>query len=79
MLVNDYVRLPKRTPENTPFMIRSDLRDRLGLNRDFPDYWVVNPFDGRITNVENMIIWVFVLWGFLRFFDLSRLIFITHK
>ena len=73
MLISDYMRLPHKNPDNTPYMIRNDLRDRLGLNRVYSDFWVFNPFDGKITNIENIVIWVLTLWGFLRLIDLGRL------
>jgi hypothetical protein len=73
MLINDWVRLPRKQKD---FTILVDLRSKLGLNCVYPDYWEINSFDGKITNIEHIIIWVLMFWGFLRLIDLGRLIFV---
>jgi hypothetical protein len=73
MLINDYVRLPVKHKEYT---ILVDLRSKLGLTQVYSDYWTINSFDGKITNIEHIIIWILMFWGFLRLIDLGRIIFV---
>ena len=71
MLINDWIRIPLKVGDPDSFAMRKNLYEKTG--RFYPDYWVINSFDGKITNIENIIIWIFMFWGFLRGIDLMRL------
>lgn len=38
----------------------------------YPDYWRFDFFDKKISNIENIVMMICMLWGFMRLIDLSR-------
>lgn len=55
------------------------IRDMSWLYEDPSMFWVMCPGDGIITNIENVFIWVFYLWGFMRLLDFFRLVDLKEK
>jgi len=41
----------------------------------FPYYWELDIGNGRISNIENIIIGVSLLWGIMRLVDLFRIMY----
>ena len=69
MLIGDYVTIPKSYEiENYTYGLAYHNK----YINTFPDYWTIAVGDGKITNIENIIICIFNLWGFLRILDLTR-------
>lgn len=71
MLIFNYMDVPKI----------SEKRDFVFGVSDFNDFHIKRGFDyslsfsdKKISNLENSIIWVTLLWGFMRLFDLMRFI-----
>ena len=75
MLIGDYMTLPRRT-DDPDFIYGIEFNNIYSMEKD---YWVICVGDGKITNIENIIIWVFMLWGLLRGFDLIRFFMVNYK
>ena len=57
--------------EDSDYYVGKNLVDsRLSVKKDF---WKWELGDGMISNIENIVIGVFTLWGFLRLFDLFKI------
>ena len=63
--------------DNMEWFAGKDLADRY-INYN-PYFFEIKIGNGRITNIENIIIWVCFLWGFMRLIDLVKLKIIYDK
>lgn len=70
MLIGDYVNLP-HTYEIDNYSPVVEYFNAKYVTV-YPDYWEISVGDGKITNIEHIIIMIFMLWGFLRVIDLLR-------
>jgi len=69
MLIGDYMTIPKTS--EMPEFNYGLARHNQYINK-YPDYWFIQVGDGKITNIENIVICIFNLWGFLRIIDLTQ-------
>lgn len=70
MLISDYMTLPKRRED--PNWWAGKERFEKYVTKNFS--WRISPGDRFISNIENIIIWILMLWGFLRCIDLLKII-----
>jgi len=70
MLVGDYLNLPHKH-EIVNYSPTVEFFNAKYVNV-YPDYWKISVGDGKITQIEHIIIFIFMLWGFLRIIDLLR-------
>lgn len=72
LLISNYVNIPKRGGD--PNYIYG-FNFETYYTREYPDFWRIDlGTDHKITNIENIIIWIFMFWGFLRVIDLERIL-----
>lgn len=70
MLIGDYITIPKRS-DDPDYIYGFDYSYH--YEKKYPDFWSIKIGDGKITNIEHIIIWICLFWGFLRIIDLTRL------
>ena len=78
LLINNFMNIPVKGSydfiKNNPDYIRG-FDYSFYYEVDYPDFWVVDlGNDHKITNIENIVIWIFMFWGFLRVIDLQRIL-----
>lgn len=69
LFIPNYLNLPKIS-EDHGFIFGVDNFYDPRIKTPFD--WSISLDDGKISNLENSIIWVFMLWGFLRLIDIMR-------
>lgn len=68
MLIFNYLDVPKMS--NSHF-VNIDIPNKYyPVKQNFS--WDISFTDKKISNIENIIIWIFFLWGFMRGIDLFR-------
>ncbi len=70
MLIFDYFSLPKKNEEPDWYVGKSYWENKF-IKKDFDATLSIG--DHKISNLENIIIWVLMLWGFMRTIDLLKL------
>ena len=68
VLIVNYLNLPILTLEerNNLYSVNSDIN----IKKNDKDFWVIALSDHKITGFENIIIYIFMLWGFMKCIDL---------
>ena len=68
MLITNYLDLPPLTNLERNHIYRT-YNDINIVNVD-KSFWVISNVDNNISGIENIIIWIFMLWGFMKCIDL---------
>ena len=68
MLITNYLDLPALTNLERNHIYRT-YNDINIVNVD-KSFWVISNIDNNISGIENIIIWIFMLWGFMKCIDL---------
>ena len=69
ILMPNYLDVP-RISDNHTFKYGIDTFNDPRVVVKNPDFFVISFSDKKITNIENIIIYIFMLWSFLRLIDL---------
>jgi len=66
VLILNYMDVPKISEKRD--FIYGISNYEYGIHKSFD--WSINVFDKKISNIENIIIYISMLWGFMRLIDL---------
>jgi len=67
LLIPNYLELPKISEEKN-YIFGFDNLDFPVVQKKFS--WDIDFNDHKISNIENIFIWIFTLWGFMKCIDL---------
>ena len=70
IITPEYVTIPRR--DHNPYWFAGEdvFKARINYN---PYFWEFSIGNKRLSNLENMIVFLFMLWGFMRMIDIMRL------
>lgn len=68
VFIVNYLNLPSLSYLESQHIYRNSADINL-VNND-PDFFTIDLFDGVITGIENIIIFIPMLWGFMKLIDL---------
>ena len=67
ILIPNYMDVPKISEEKN-YIFGFDNLDFPVVQKEFS--WEIDFNDNKISNIENIFIWIFTLWGFMKCIDL---------
>ena len=78
LLISDYIQLPIKgsesfMKENPDYIVESPYIEKL-VQENKSRFWEIKIGNGFISNIENVIIYVCMLWGIMRTIDLMILL-----
>lgn len=74
-LISNFMSLPVKGRDNFTSNYVSDTQHLIVNKGKVTDFWRLDlGGDHKISNIENIIIWILMLWGFLRVIDLERIL-----
>ena len=68
ILIINYLNLPVLTLEERDNIYR--VNSDINIKKKDKDFWVIALSDHKITGIENIFIYIFMLWGFMKCIDL---------